>query len=850
MAITASFIAAANTLNIQGDDAANGITVSRDAAGTLLVNNGAVAIAGGPATVANTALIQAFGLGGADVITFDQANGALPAGKLFGGFGDDTLTGGAGGDELRGEGDNDILSGQGGSDLLFGGDQDDTLTGGDGDDQMFGEGGNDRMIWNPGDDSDLVEGGDGSDTAEVNGGNGAEQFTVTANGTRVRFDRLDPAPFALDIGTTESLVVNMNGGDDRFSAAGNLAALIGITVDGGAGNDTILGSNGSDLLLGGGDNDFIDGQQGSDTALLGAGDDTFQWDPGDGSDVVEGQDGADTLVFNGSAGAEIMNIAANGERALLTRNLGNIVMDLDGLETLRINALGSIDTIVINDLSATDVTSIALDLRTAGAGDAQADVVSVAGGALGETIDVIFAGGVAQVLGLPYFFEMQGVEAIDRLTVAGSGGNDTLNAATLPAGALLLTLDGGTGDDTLSSGLGDDLLIGGIGNDTYVVNGALDVMVENPGAGIDTVVTSLNTATLDVNFENLSFNGSGNFIGTGNAVANIMRGGAGADQLSGLDGDDTLDGGAEADQLFGGIGGDKASYLSATGGVTADLGAPGNNTGDALGDSYDAIEHLGGSNSADTLRGNGGFNTLEGLDGADRLEGQAGSDRLVGGAGGDILDGGTSTDTADYIGSTAGIVIKLSQNTATGGDATGDTLIGIENLTGSDFADTLSGNASDNLLNGRLGNDVLVGGGGNDRLFGSSGQDVVNGGTGRDELSGGGDSDRFDFAALADSAVGPNRDAILDFTVDPAAGAGFIDRINVSSIDAQAAAAGNQAFGFIGASQFSAEGQIRAIQVGADTVVQFNTAGADGAEMEVLLRNFTAANLEAADFIL
>ena len=161
---------------------------------------------------------------------------------------------------------------------------------------MFGESGNDRMIWNPGDDTDLFEGGDDEDTAEVNAGNGGEVFTVTANGTRVRFDRLDPAPFSLDIGTTEHLVVNMNGGNDSFSATGNLAALIDITVDGGAGNDTILGSNGNDTLLGGDGDDFIDGQQGNDIAFLGAGDDVFQWDPGDGSDTVEGQDGTDTLA--------------------------------------------------------------------------------------------------------------------------------------------------------------------------------------------------------------------------------------------------------------------------------------------------------------------------------------------------------------------------------------------------------------------------------------------------------------------------------------------------------------------------------------------------------------------------
>src|SRR5262249_56618235 len=125
------------------------------------------------------------------------------------------------------------------------------LTGGDGDDQVFGEAGNDRMIWNPGDDTDLNEGGAGTDTVEVNGGNGAEAFTVTANGTRVRFDRLSPGPFSIDIGTSENLVLNMNGGDDSFSATGNLATLIHITVDGGAGNDTILGGNGADTLLGG-----------------------------------------------------------------------------------------------------------------------------------------------------------------------------------------------------------------------------------------------------------------------------------------------------------------------------------------------------------------------------------------------------------------------------------------------------------------------------------------------------------------------------------------------------------------------------------------------------------------------
>ncbi|HET8949643.1 MAG TPA: hypothetical protein VFN44_04005, partial [Solirubrobacteraceae bacterium] len=242
-AVTAQFNPGQGTLTVFGDSLDNTITISRNAAGQLLVNGGAVNVAGGTATVANTALISVFAQGGNDSVTISEVNGALPKANLFGGAGNDTLTGGSGGDQVFGQAGNDTLLGKGGFDFLFGGTENDTLTGGDADDQVFGESGDDRMIWNPGDDTDLNEGGDGIDTVEVNGGNGTEVFTETANGTRVRFDRLDPAPFSIDIGTSENLVLNANGGDDKFSATGNLAALIKSTVDGGTGADEILGSN-------------------------------------------------------------------------------------------------------------------------------------------------------------------------------------------------------------------------------------------------------------------------------------------------------------------------------------------------------------------------------------------------------------------------------------------------------------------------------------------------------------------------------------------------------------------------------------------------------------------------------
>ena len=107
--------------------------------------------------------------------------------------------------------------------------------------------------------------------------------------------------------------------------------MIQLTVDGGAGNDTITGGDGADVLLGGDGNDLIGGR-GNDTAVLGAGDDRFVWNPGDGSDTVEGQAGTDTLLFNGANIAENIDISANGGHVRFTRNLGNIMMDLNDVE--------------------------------------------------------------------------------------------------------------------------------------------------------------------------------------------------------------------------------------------------------------------------------------------------------------------------------------------------------------------------------------------------------------------------------------------------------------------------------------------------------------------------------------
>jgi Ca2+-binding RTX toxin-like protein len=715
-AISAIFSPGAGLLTIVGDALDNSLVVSRNNAGTLLVNNGAVPILGGKATVANTSLIQMFGLGGNDNLALDEANGALPRSNLFGGAGNDTLTGGSGSDQLFGQAGNDTLLGKGGTDLLFGGAGNDVLTGGTGNDQVFGEAGNDRMIWNPGDGSDLNEGGAGIDTVEVNGGNGSETFTVTANGTRVRFDRTDPAPFSLDIGSTENLVLNANGGDDSFTAGNGLASLIAITVDGGAGNDRLIGGDGADVLIGGAGNDFIDGGRGNDVVFMGAGDDVFQWDPGDGSDVVEGQAGTDRMLFNGSNASENINLSANGSRARLTRDVGNVVMDLNGVERVDANVLGGADTITVGDLTGTDIGRVNLDLASApgsGTGDGQADTVILTGTNGADNVQVVGAATSFTVSGLPAFVAVSGSEgANDQLVVNTLGGDDTISASNLPVGVVGLTVDAGAGNDQVVGSQGADVLIGGAGND--FVDGGRGNDVAFLGAGDDTFVWN---------------------PGDGSDVA---EGQAGTDRM-----------------LFNGSNASENINLSANGSrvrLTRDVG---NVVMDLNGVERVDVNALGG---ADTITVNdltGTAVTAVNLD----LASPPGSGTGDGQADSVIVNGTTGADKIVVAGSASGITVSglaasvhISGNEASSDQLTvnalaGDDTIDASALQANAIALTLNGGDGDDVLIGSQGADLVNGGRGNDVAFLGAGDDtfVWNPGDGSDVVEGQAGTDRMLF---------------------------------------------------------------------------------------------------------
>jgi Ca2+-binding RTX toxin-like protein len=251
----------------------------------------------------------------------------------------------------------------------------------------------------------------------------------------------------------------------------------------------------------------------------------------------------------------------------------------------------------------------------------------------------------------------------------------------------------------------------------------------------------------------------------GGAGNDSITGTSSADSLSGLGGDDTLVGLGGNDTLRGGDGND-----SLDGGSGTDLldGGAGNDT-------------LVGGSDGDTLLGGVGNDSLDGGDGRDSIDGGAGDDTLIGGNNDDTLVGGDGIDTADYSSGNTAINANLSGTTDTvqsGGNVDDDTLIGVENIIGTNFNDTIIGDQNANLLSGLLGNDsiagnegndTLLGGDGNDTLLGGIDQDSLAGGAGNDSLSGGTGNDTLAGGAGSDTLIGGAGSDTADYSASSGA---------------------------------------------------------------------------------
>jgi Ca2+-binding RTX toxin-like protein len=469
-AVTATFFAATGVLTVTGDDQDNSLAVSRDAAGTLVVNGDGVIVPvqGGPATAANTTLIRIFGMGGNDELIWSRSAN-LPPAIIDGGTGDDFITSGSGND---------------------------TLIGGPGNDTF-------RL------DTDAAL---GSDTIDESGG-GIDTLDFSSTTTRtVSINLGNPAAQVINAGLTLTL------------SAGNTIE----NVIGGALGDTLTGNGLNNVIQGSGGNDLVTGS---------AGNDTFQWNPGDGNDIVDGitgdgLSGSDRLVVNGSDDAEKFNISAVGNGARVTRDVDNVILDLVGVESVDVNAMGGADTITVGDLSATAVTAVNLDVGPAG--DGAADAVIVNGTAGNDQIDVSIAG--LRVIGLHAPVSLTNLAASDSLTINGGGGDDDINAASIPAGTFKLTENGEAGNDTLTGSRGNDTLIGGDGddfflgfrgNDTAFMDDGNDTFEWDQGDGSDTVEGQGGRDTLLFNgsndAENFDFSANSNHVRFLRTVANAAN---------------------------------------------------------------------------------------------------------------------------------------------------------------------------------------------------------------------------------------------------------------------------------------------------------------------------------------
>ena len=285
-------------------------------------------------------------------------------------------------------------------------------------------------------------------TLYVNGTDGADvvdlRFASNVGTLSVDFGGVVPAE-SFDRATFTSIMVSFGGGNDRFTVSPQgQFNNIPLTVDGGDGNDFLRGSDGNDLLIGGAGDDDIDGGRSVDTELLGAGFDTALWLPGEASDVIDGGGGHDTLVFIGSAGAETFNFTANGGGAVLTRDLGNIRMDLDRVDEVDLASLGGTDHVNVGDLSHTALRTVHLDLSTAGAPDGVLDTVSVDGTDQPDHVAVDAHDSAVDVAGLHTQVEITGNDTRDQLNVASGAGNDVVDVTAAAAAAIGVSVDLGT----------------------------------------------------------------------------------------------------------------------------------------------------------------------------------------------------------------------------------------------------------------------------------------------------------------------------------------------------------------------------------------------------------------------
>jgi Ca2+-binding RTX toxin-like protein len=743
----------------------------------------------------------------------DSLDGSADPDTLIGGGGSDTLQGGEGDDRLYGytfpgSGESepgadaaDSIDGGGGNDLLRGNAGDDTLLGGTGNDNLRGDVGN-----------DIIDGGDGIDVAsyrfdEYDPGSGIF-FDASAIGTAPMVEFDDGRGGIDTVSGVESVVFSGSSYDDTATGSGGDDQLTGNagsdSIEGGDGNDALFGDTevfyegtGDDVLSGGAGNDLLLGGGGNDTLIGGAGDDTFSGaggtdtldfsnngtgitlvKPTDATSEVEPQgtvvhgDGSIDRFYLGAADV----VLGSGFDDLLvgspvyTTSWGEVfgndeLHGGDGNDTLQ--GLGGAD-----DLYGDAGNDLILGGSSAGDGN------GLSGGAGADTLDG--SGGISYAI---YVDDTAGVVVDLGLGIATDGWGDTdtlINLSGVAGSQFDDTLIGSAGDDEFAGQDGDDSIVGGTGFDTVyyddgAVNGPVSVNLASTtatGDGTDTLVGIEGVVGSEFNDTMFGDGNANAFVGGfGN---DSLVGSGGNDTLQGDDGDDTLAGGDGNDLMVGGNGFDIFGYSNLVVGLNVSLA-----TGVATGNGNDTLSGIDG------IAAGGGDDTLAGSSANEFFRGALGNDYIDGGAG---IDRASYDVAVGFFEVTSGVTVDLGAGTATGSHGN-DTLVGIENLRGSDFADALVGDANANNFEARAGDDSLDGAGGNDTLQGELGDDTLLGGDGEDFLIGGDGNDSIvggdQPANLPDAAGNPGRQFFDIADYSAATGA-----VTASLLDGTASGAG------------------------------------------------------------
>lgn len=539
-------------------------------------------------------------------------------------------------DDVDGKGNElaNTINGNAGQNLLEGGGGNDVLIGGAGNDTFDGGAGNDVMI-----------GGKDNDFYKVD--SAGDKITELANqGIEEVFSSLANFKLGANLERLELDGAGLNGTGNTLSnrLTGN---ALDNKLDGGAGNDDLFARAGNDTLIGGAGNDLLFGDVGDDKMTGGTGNDTYDVSQA-GDSVIEaaggGTDEVRTILDGLILGANVENLTLLGNAGIdgTGNDLNNFMIGNDNQNTLT----GGKGNDTLDGGKGADELIGGLGNDTYFVDDAGDAVVEVKGGgkdtvkssvnftiAADQEIETLILTGAASTgtgndlanaiaITSSQFGFLFGNGGNDLLTggvgndeLDGGDGNDVLDGGNGGVGEDALfgrigndTLKGGNGNDTLDGGAGNDVMAGGTGDDTYVVEQTADKVTELANQGHDTVESHVASLTLGANLEDLiledgAVNGTGNGLANfikGNEVANKLDGGTGNDILLGRDGEDDVRGGTgndvllgegEADTLKGGAGNDTLD-----GGVGADIlfGEAGNDTFRYAIEGEDELPELGG----------------------------------------------------------------------------------------------------------------------------------------------------------------------------------------------------------------------------------------------------------------